>query len=171
MDLEALHAQAAELSRELATVRQRPHLTDCWLDSATNRKGTTYIRIVWLVPSERYANGKPRKRRCTLKPDEVSGYQQQIERGHRIAALEQELKQVQQAISALSSQAIASEKATAAAESQSSPPAPLSRASHELGSDLADWIIAQYGANVAEHTAEAIWEATGAAAIRASRRG
>lgn len=53
---------------------------------------------MWTVPGERYASGKPKKRRRTLKADEVGDIAAQIERGKRLQGLEHELEQVQQGI-------------------------------------------------------------------------
>lgn len=92
----ALQAKATEIEAAIAALKLQPHLTGCWLDCSTNRKGSTYTRLVWTVPGERYANGKPKKRRRTLKsPDEVADYRGRIERGKRILALEKERQELQ----------------------------------------------------------------------------
>lgn len=101
MTLKGLQEREADITRELWALEKEPHLIGYWIDSSKGRQpGQVYTRLVWTV-SGRYANGKPRKRRKTLKLEEIGRYRVMIERGVKIQQLRSELEKVKGAIASI----------------------------------------------------------------------
>ena len=98
MNLAELRQRRAKLEKEIKTLTNLPVLEGYWIDSAMD-KGSDEVRYrLCRFTGERYANGKLKKRRQSIRPHELARIRAQVERGSQLKSARAELAQVVDAI-------------------------------------------------------------------------
>ncbi|MEM9007686.1 MAG: hypothetical protein AAGE59_29695 [Cyanobacteria bacterium P01_F01_bin.86] len=101
MNLAELQQQQAKLTKQIEGLSKLPALEGYWIDSATDQ-GYTEVRYrLCHFTGERYANGKLKKRRQSIRPHELARIRAQVERGSQLKSAKAELAQVKAAIATI----------------------------------------------------------------------
>ena len=94
MNLAELQQRQTQLEKEIEALSKLPALEGYWIDSATDQ-GYAEVRYrLCHFTGDRYANGKLKKRRQSIRPHELARIRAQVERGSQLKSAKAELEQV-----------------------------------------------------------------------------